>query len=297
MTSTVEIDGQMVQITNGERENARAWFYYSNVDVADASRALSETKMKYYGLDESILSISRDIIRKSTRTTTRTIAAATPAPTVVNGDDTGTTTTTASANQEDNEESVGCYTFDGDDLPVAILGFSQGATMCHLLSALACKANQLKLSGVANKNGIDSIDNDNDKDNTIVVRAMSRIKCAILFSGFTAMHTDSDSDSVEDDRIKGGNEGEEGIAAEKNNSFTGLFGMELLDENFQLDLPSLHLFGEKDTSVPPLLSEKLSRQFRENVVYVHGKGHVIPQDVQSAEQLVSFLDSYCSAGN
>ena len=71
-----------------------------------------------------------------------------------------------------------------------------------------------------------------------------------------------------------------------------LFGSNLLDE--QLDLPSLHVFGEKDTSVPPLFSEKLARQFNDNVVYVHGKGHVIPQDIQACDQIISFMDVNCS---
>mmetsp|Transcript_28612 Transcript_28612/g.61041 ORF Transcript_28612/g.61041 Transcript_28612/m.61041 type:complete len:250 (-) Transcript_28612:125-874(-) len=54
MTSTVEIDGKEIQITNGQRENAKAWFVYSSVDRADASMALEETPMEYVGLDASI---------------------------------------------------------------------------------------------------------------------------------------------------------------------------------------------------------------------------------------------------
>ena len=54
MTSNVAIDGEVVQITNGQRENAKAWFVYSKTDYADASMALKEVPMEYIGLDVSI---------------------------------------------------------------------------------------------------------------------------------------------------------------------------------------------------------------------------------------------------
>ena len=54
MTSNVAIDGEVVQITNGRRENAKAWFVYSKTDYADASMALKEVPMEYIGLDVSI---------------------------------------------------------------------------------------------------------------------------------------------------------------------------------------------------------------------------------------------------
>ena len=54
MNSNVEIDGEVVQITNGQRENAKAWFVYSKTDYADASMALKEVPMEYIGLDVSI---------------------------------------------------------------------------------------------------------------------------------------------------------------------------------------------------------------------------------------------------
>lgn len=54
MTSNIEIDGEVVQITNGQRENAKAWFVYSKTDNADASLALKEVPMEYIGLDTSI---------------------------------------------------------------------------------------------------------------------------------------------------------------------------------------------------------------------------------------------------
>lgn len=63
MTSMVEIDGQLVQISNGDRENAKAWFMYSKDDPSDASMSLKETPMEYFGLDASI-SMIRDCLCK-----------------------------------------------------------------------------------------------------------------------------------------------------------------------------------------------------------------------------------------
>ena len=53
MKSTIEINGEKVEVDNGKRENAKAWFLYSDVDPADASLALTETPMPYVGLEES----------------------------------------------------------------------------------------------------------------------------------------------------------------------------------------------------------------------------------------------------
>lgn len=63
MTSMVEVDGQLVEISNGDRENAKAWFMYSNDDPSDASMSLKETPMEYFGLDASI-SMIRDCLCK-----------------------------------------------------------------------------------------------------------------------------------------------------------------------------------------------------------------------------------------
>ena len=46
-----------VEISNGRRENARAWFMYSEKDYSDASMALKEVKMNYHGIDTSISQI------------------------------------------------------------------------------------------------------------------------------------------------------------------------------------------------------------------------------------------------
>mmetsp|Transcript_18318 Transcript_18318/g.33511 ORF Transcript_18318/g.33511 Transcript_18318/m.33511 type:complete len:207 (+) Transcript_18318:462-1082(+) len=122
MTSTVAIDGKEVQITNGERKNAKAWFVYSTTDSADASMSLEETSMEYVGLDTSI-----DQVKE-------------------------------------------CLAQCNDNL-CAILGFSQGATFCHILSMLSCAAKQ-----------------NNDDPNNSEAYPFAKIQCAILFSGFPSMH-------------------------------------------------------------------------------------------------------------
>lgn len=48
------MDGQKVEITNGKRENARAWFLFNPDDPADASSSQSRVPMRYYGLQESL---------------------------------------------------------------------------------------------------------------------------------------------------------------------------------------------------------------------------------------------------
>lgn len=47
MTSIVTVDGHEVRISNGDRENAIAWFVYSDKDYSDASMALKEVPMIY----------------------------------------------------------------------------------------------------------------------------------------------------------------------------------------------------------------------------------------------------------
>lgn len=114
MTSNVEIDGEVVQITNGQRENAKAWFVYSKTDYADASMALKEVPMEYVGLDVSIEKVKECLMQ--------------------------------------------C------ESSCAILGFSQGATFCHILSQVACTAKQKTQC------------------------PFSKIQSAILISGFPSMH-------------------------------------------------------------------------------------------------------------
>jgi len=70
MTSMVEVDGEMVEVTNGGRENAKAWFMYSEKDPSDASMALQETPMEYFGLDASISMIKDCLCKLETESCT-----------------------------------------------------------------------------------------------------------------------------------------------------------------------------------------------------------------------------------
>ncbi|KAL9182516.1 hypothetical protein ACHAXT_013168 [Thalassiosira profunda] len=125
----------------------------------------------------------------------------------------------------------------------AILGFSQGATMCHILSMLASAAKH---------------------DGQAGLRPFGAIKCAILLSGFASMHSGPVSNTSID-----------------------------TTNNCKLDVRSLHIFGERDTSVPKAYGEKLASCFADPEVYDHGKGHVIPRNVALSERVIQFLDS-CS---
>ena len=130
MTSMVEIEGQMVEISNGDRENAKAWFMYSKDDPSDASMSLKEIPMEYVGLDASIEMI-RDCLCK----------------------------------------------FDANT-EVILLGFSQGATMCQIITMLADAAKKT------------SEWNDN-------LSPFAKIHSAILISGFASMHRGSLADSLQ----------------------------------------------------------------------------------------------------
>lgn len=193
MTSTVIIDGQEVEISNGDRENARTWFMYSDIDFSDASMALREVPMTYHGLDTSI---------KQIRTLLET--------------------------QVDNE--------------CCILGFSQGATFAHILSVLAHHANQMD-------------------DDDSVIAAFTKIKKAILISGFSHMHQHPLVECLQD--------------ATNNN----------------LHVQSLHIYGEGDTSVPARYSADLAKCFINPEVYIHEKGHFIPHNKPLIEKVLQFLDS------
>ncbi|KAL3792815.1 hypothetical protein HJC23_002622 [Cyclotella cryptica] len=193
MTSTILIDGQEVQITNGDRENARAWFLYSDTDYADASMALTEIPMHYVGLETSIAQV-HDFLKTET-----------------------------------NDE---CF----------VLGFSQGATFCHILSILAHAAN---LS--------------DDTNSTLSVFA--KIQKTILVSGFSSMHQNPLAEWTRDAVKKG------------------------------IQIQSLHIFGEGDTSVPKQFSEDLAACFVNAEIYTHDKGHFIPHNKTLLDRVLEFVES------
>lgn len=193
MTSTVVIDGHQVQISNGDRENARAWFVYSDVDYSDASLALKELPMVYHGLGPSVQRI-REILET----------------------------------QVDDD--------------CCILGFSQGATFGHILSILTHHANQS-----------DHADP--------VIGTFAKIKKVILVSGFPHMHCIPLAECIR----------------------------ETIKDNIQVQ--SLHIYGEGDTSVPKSYSENLSNCFVHAEVYIHEKGHFIPHNKPLIDRVLQFLES------
>lgn len=193
MTSTVVIDGEEVQISNGDRENARAWFMYSDTDYSDASMALKEIPMHYVGLEASIAQV-QDFLRT----------------------------------QIDDE----CFIF----------GFSQGATFCHILSILAHAAKR-----------------SDDKDSTI--SDFAKISKAILVSGFSSMHQNSLADVMKEATKR------------------------------DIQIQSLHICGEGDTSVPKHFSGDLASCFVNAEVYIHEKGHFIPHNKALLDRVIAFLDS------
>lgn len=59
----------------------------------------------------------------------------------------------------------------------------------------------------------------------------------------------------------------------------------------EVDVPSLHIFGERDTRVPPSASHDLARCFRGAQLFCHDRGHIVPQRSEDCERIISFLDS------
>lgn len=99
MLSTVNIEGQPVEITNGGRKNARAWFTYNREDPCDTSESQTGKRIEYIGLEAS-LGVIEDVLREC-----------------VEAD---------GASAESSGRNV-----------IAVLGFSQGGTFAHALASLA----------------------------------------------------------------------------------------------------------------------------------------------------------------
>ena len=194
------IEGQPVEIENGTRQNARAWFLYSESDPADATGCQSEQRMVYFGLQEAINEVRR----------------------VINGFD-------GSRHSQNGAE------------PVALVGFSKGSVFVHILAALANACNLA--------------------DHPI--SPFCRIRCAVLASGFQAMHSET--------------------IVEGNVEVVGFDG---------LALPSMHLIGENDTSVVPKLTEKLASCFVDAELLVHEKGHILPQKSAQCAEILSFIEKH-----
>ena len=184
MTSIVDVEGTPVEVENGKRENARAWYLLSDEDPADASLSQSGIPMTYIGLDTSLAILENELQHE-----------------------------------------------DGN---VAVLGFSQGGVFAHILSVLAMR----------------------DKC------AFRRIQCVIIASGFCACHVSHENSPYQVGDLM----------------------------TTKVSLPSLHLIGEKDTSVNPKLSLQLASMFEGSDILLHDKGHLLPQKSAQCATLISFLE-------
>ena len=122
MKSTADIEGQTVQVTNGGRENARAWFTYKRDDPCDTTESQSGKYIEYVGLEESV-DVLAGVLQEC--------------PKNING------------GNEDHDRGI-----------LALIGFSQGGTFAHILASLANSARK-KSSGketdVKNERNADKI--------------------------------------------------------------------------------------------------------------------------------------------
>eukprot|EP00985_Skeletonema_marinoi_P021444 scaffold13162_cov171-Skeletonema_marinoi.AAC.5 len=192
LTSMVEVDGKMVEVTNGGRENAKAWFMYSEKDPSDASMALQETSMEYFGLDTSISMIKDCLCKLETESCT-------------------------------------------------IFGFSQGAAFVHILSILASTARM--------------------KPDCKHLSPFAKIDSAILVSGFASMHQRCMTDNLQATDCEGS----------------------------LITIRSLHIIGDRDTSVPKPYGEKLAALYAEPQLYIHNGGHFISHNKAIIDKVIEFL--------
>lgn len=59
----------------------------------------------------------------------------------------------------------------------------------------------------------------------------------------------------------------------------------------KIKIPSFHLIGERDTSVPPEIAGHLASRFEDPTVVRHGGGHWMPKDRSVTNELRVFLES------
>ena len=96
-----------------------------------------------------------------------------------------------------------------------------------------------------------------------VIYSFQKIKCVIILSGLPSMHN--------------------GPLLTSN--------IDIAEQDSKLDIKSLHIFGEKDTSVPKSCGDKLANCFVSPETYYHGKEHVIPHNAAFCERVIQFVDS------
>ena len=123
MKSTIDVEGRPVQITNGGRENARAWFTYNRDDPCDTTESQSSRSIEYVGVEESVNVL-------------------------------------AGVLQDCSKENDGDKDKDDDRGILALIGFSQGGTFAHILASLASSARKkssAKETDVKNERNADKI--------------------------------------------------------------------------------------------------------------------------------------------
>ena len=59
----------------------------------------------------------------------------------------------------------------------------------------------------------------------------------------------------------------------------------------QIGVPSLHVIGARDSSVPQDATAHFATRFRDPVVHTHGGGHWIPRDAAAARSVRDFLEA------
>jgi len=276
MTSMVNVEGNPVEIVHGKRENARAWFYYSDIDRSDATLALSEQHMKYIGLEESVNSIGSFLRLQEEEEKER-----------------------RHKNSEGEQLQYEQYCDDGDDDNdnfCAVLGFSQGAVFAHVLACLSSRArlhDQKKKESTGSKfrdtteeepSTTEEEPSTTNKSDIDVLLPFRKIDCVILASGFPAMHGND-----------GNNEGEVTPLPQIESLSTHQIA-HILSSSSSIYMPSLHLIGRSDTSVVPNLSLKLASKFFDGQLLLHDKGHTVPQKSAQSQEIIAFLDKIKETG-
>jgi hypothetical protein len=141
------------------RVNARAWYMYSTDDPSDTSNSLDQTPLEYVGLQLSIDSLGKTLHQ------------------IMQQQQHPQYSSNHGEHKNDNN--------DKEHEICAIFGFSQGATMAHILSSVACS-----LSSFTTKhNNLKEEEKDTAASlSSLSLFAKMKIHCVILVSGFPSMH-------------------------------------------------------------------------------------------------------------
>ena len=248
------------------RVNARAWYMYSTDDPSDTSNSLDQTPMEYVGLQLSIDCLGTTLQQIMQQKHPQ-----------------------YSSNHGEHKD----YNNSSDHEICAIFGFSQGATMAHILSSVVCS-----LSSYTTKhNNL----KEEEKDTAASLSSLSlfaKKHCVILVSGFPSMHnvptlsllsssssspmlSSSSSPMSSSSNLHNGtnnNNNKVTIATETNNKQ-------------KINIKSLHVHGKQDTSVPNIYIERLVQCYIHPTRFIHDSGHVIPQNHTFCQAVIDFLDS------